>query len=172
MKKVVIDFESSGLARGSYPLEVAWAEFNAPLTSYLIKPTPIWVSDSRLWDPAAECLHGLSLDHLFEHGEDVHKVAQALVSELRDARVYSNNPLYDQDWLHRLLSAGGCDQPLQVLDFSHLLSEVTDIEGINQAYKIANATMPPRHRAAQDVLHLWEIYRQCLSFDETMPRFA
>jgi len=171
MKKIVIDFESSGLARGSYPLEVAWAEFGAPLTSFLIRPTPIWIADSRLWDPAAESLHGLSLEYLLEHGEGVQKVATALIKALANARVYSDNPLYDQDWLHRLLTAAGCDQTLKIHDFRHLLAEIVDIEGINLAYHIAKETIPPRHRAGQDVLHLWEVYRQSQRIEETLPQY-
>jgi hypothetical protein len=163
-KIMIIDFESSGLMRGSFPIEVAWASEDLQVSSYLIRPTEIWLEDSRLWDPAAECLHGISLEELFRHGKRVSEVANAMLMDLQGARVYSNNPLYDQDWLHRLLCAANCDQPFKIHHINNLLAEITDIEGINFAYHIANEITPPNHRAAQDVLNLWEVYRQCHQF--------
>jgi len=162
MKNIIlIDFESSGLARGSFPIEVAWAGHDLTMNSHLIRPSDIWLDDDRLWDPAAERLHGLSIAYLKEHGDTIENVAHAVIRGLNGATVYSNNPLFDQDWLHRLLAAAGCDQIVKVLEFNHLLTEITDIEGIQWAYQVANATTPATHRAAQDVLNLWEVYRQC-----------
>jgi len=170
-KKIIIDFESSGLVRGSFPIEVAWAGEDLRLQSYLIRPSDIWLDDDRLWEAAAESMHGLSLGYLKQHGEPVERVAKALLQDLHDALVYSNNPLYDQDWLHRLLSAAGCDQKFKVHDFNHLLAELTDIEGINFAYHVANETTPATHRAAPDVLNLWEVLRQCKIYSaETRSR--
>jgi len=161
MKKIILDFESSGLMRGSFPVEVAWAGEDLQVQSHLICPTEIWLADNRLWDPAAERMHGLSLSLLKQKGEPVTQVAGAMLDGLESASIYSNNPLYDQDWLHCLLSAAGCDQPIKVLDFNRLLAEITDIEGINLAYHIANEMSPATHRATADVLNLWEVYRQC-----------
>jgi len=164
MQKLVIDFESSGLERGSYPIEVAWASQGQTPVSYIIRPTAIWLDDARLWDPAAERLHRLSINHLMRNGQPVEEVAAALIEALSDNIVYSNNPLWDQDWLHRLLCAANCDLPVKIHDFNVLLMELTDIEGINRAYHVANEIIPPTHRATQDVLNLWEVYHQCELF--------
>lgn len=158
-----IDFESSGLERGSFPIEVAWAGEDMQIASYIIRPTEVWLSDPRLWDPAAERLHGLSREKILDQGRSVEFVAERLLQAWEGKKVYSNAPLYDQDWLHRLLCAAQCDSSLIVEDFNELLASFTDIECITRAYHQANKIAPATHRASEDVLNLWEIYRQCQS---------
>ena len=78
-KPVFYDFEASGL--DGYPIEVGWAFVDEQKRivsgSRLILPDPKWNLAAK-WDPGAEEIHGISLQHLMEKGIATRPVAEQL----------------------------------------------------------------------------------------------
>ena len=63
-----IDFEASGIAPDSYPIEVAVVS-NETVYSSLIKPVRYWTH----WSFDAQDMHGLTQDHLLQEGDTPHR---------------------------------------------------------------------------------------------------
>ncbi|MCF5049978.1 hypothetical protein GIW77_27705, partial [Pseudomonas simiae] len=66
-----IDFEASGIAPDSYPIEVAVVSSDAFFSS-LIKPVRYWTH----WSFDAEDMHGLTQDQLLQEGNTPDAVAR------------------------------------------------------------------------------------------------
>ena len=88
----LIDIEASGLDIESYPIEVGLL-FNSSVYTWLIKPEPKW----QYWDDAAEKIHGISRQHLLQHGMDA-KQAAIEINEL----VKNSNGLTALQYLQKL----------------------------------------------------------------------
>lgn len=68
-----IDFEASGIAPDSYPIEVAVVS-NETVYSSLIKPIRYWTH----WSFDAQDMHGLTQDHLLQEGDTPGAVAEQM----------------------------------------------------------------------------------------------
>ncbi|WP_139202112.1 hypothetical protein [Pseudomonas sp. NFACC25] len=66
-----IDFEASGIAPESYPIEVAVVSCEASFSSF-IKPARYWTH----WSFDAQDMHGLSQDQLHQEGDTPVAVAR------------------------------------------------------------------------------------------------
>ena len=109
-----IDFEASGIAPDSYPIEVAvmcpGSEFQA-----LIQPAPYWDH----WSHDAEDMHGISREQLRRDGRPALEVAMAMNELFGDKTLCSDAPT-DCFWLEVLYEAAGIEptfsvQPLEAL---------------------------------------------------------
>jgi 3-hydroxyacyl-CoA dehydrogenase len=101
--RVFIDFEASSLGKKGYPIEVGWVFEDGRSENWLIRPPPEWTD----WDEEAEAIHGIARITLLEEGTPVEAVAQRLLSELGDHRVYASAPSWDGKWLSQLLRGAG-----------------------------------------------------------------
>ena len=83
---IFLDIESSGIARGCFPIEIGWAEARADgrlaARSLLVRPAPAWVAEPGAWDAAAEAVHGLGLDRLMAGGLGLEEACEALDAAL------------------------------------------------------------------------------------------
>lgn len=163
---IFIDFEASSLARGSYPIEIAWGGVDVRVQSYLIRPSERWIEASHLWSYEAEEAHGLSIEFVIDNGCDLAEVAhKAVVSLGSHDAVYSDNPVYDQAWLDILCKEAGIgNASIEIQNFNELLSSFADKRLIQDAYHRANQISPPIHRAARDVEFLLTVYNSCREF--------
>jgi hypothetical protein len=154
-----LDIEASAL--DGFPVEVAWVGDDGSTESHLIRPEPSWVT----WDWRAEALHGLSLEHLRQHGEPGNAVAKA-VMKLLTGTVWSDNPAFDAPWLGMLTAVAGLPT-VMVLDVRILLRhELSDLPPdvasalVAQADTEARAAAVRAHRASDDAGRLWATVRR------------
>lgn len=116
-----LDFEASSLMKGSFPIEVAWVNQDGQGESYLIRPAEEWLTlnDGRPeWSGDSERIHGIPLEKLLAEGVDaawVARRAEAVLGRL-DSMAFSDAPLWDGQWLHMLLRAGGVRRSLPLVD--------------------------------------------------------
>lgn len=101
---VFLDCEASGLGPNSWPSEIGWVSSDLSRGyNSCIRPVEGWTH----WDPVAEDIHGLSLDHLQRFGLPPHQVAEDLNRDLASAMVMTDSPGQDFWWLQRLYDAAG-----------------------------------------------------------------
>jgi len=143
---IILDLEASGFGANSYPIEVGLALANGETACYLIRPQSDWVH----WDPASECLHGLTREQLVKFGRPVCEVARSLNQLLETQTVYSDAWVYDQSWLSRLFDAAGICPRFRLDSLQRLFSE-TQYDVWNRTLdRVFAEQVYPRHRASND----------------------
>jgi hypothetical protein len=142
---ICIDLEASGLARESYPIEIAWKCTKSGASDcFLINPdtVPEW----HYWDECAEELHGIEPDLLQREGISADQACFRLNRVLAGKDVVSDAVEYDGFWLRRLFDACDIRQGFRLAGLESVLSAEERI----QYHFIAGAAVR-RHRALQDV---------------------
>ncbi len=145
---ICIDLEASGLARDSYPIEVAWkCSETGKFDSFLIDPSsvPGWT----YWDEFASELHCIRRSMLKQEGISVTAAAERLNTALSGCEVLSDAPEYDGFWLKRLFDAAD-DCPL--FELKGLETVLSSEERVQ--YQLISRAQFRRHRALPDVEHL------------------
>ena len=160
----IIDFEASSLplpGQRSFPIEVAigWVPdgsqpWDFRIREWLIAPEREWLKWT--WDPAAQAIHGLSLEYLRQKGEPRGRVAQQLLVTIGDRILLSDAPDYEFRWLDTLL--GYSDRPPKVGHLDLVLRSLagTGPEGQERflrAELYAKEHAPIEHKASSDVRH-------------------
>jgi hypothetical protein len=135
-----IDFEASGLAPDSYPIEVAVVGPNVEYST-LIAPVRYW----EHWSFDAQDMHGLSREMLFANGAAVEDVATQLNSVFSGKILWSDSN-FDVLWMEVLFEAAGFEPTFEVKNFIHHLS--------NQQVKdfLRTTTTACFHRALPDAM--------------------
>lgn len=118
-----IDFEASGIAPESYPIEVAVVSRETSVGS-LIKPARYWTH----WSFDAQDMHGLSQDHLREQGDTPVAVARHM-NHLFSGQVLCSDSPQDGFWLDVLYEAADLIptfqlKPLEVFVGREVASEI------------------------------------------------
>ncbi|CAO3435332.1 hypothetical protein [Azospirillum doebereinerae] len=149
-----LDIEASGFGPGSYPVEVGWTFADGTGEAWLICPPDEWPAAG--WEMEAEAVHGLSRVRLEREGWSAAYVADRVVAQLADARLYSDAAVIDDHWLCRLLEWSSLPVSLPVRPFEELLPLVKDATvAMRAAIEAANRSFPRCHRALPDSQHLW-----------------
>ncbi|MBP0463694.1 hypothetical protein J5Y09_07210 [Roseomonas sp. PWR1] len=114
---IFIDIESSGIARGSFPIEIGWARpvimldgrVELDVRSVLVRPSDNWLADPARWDSSAEPVHGLSREILLRDGRPLSDVCEMLDRTFDGAEVASDTGMggWDDDWLLTLYEEAG-----------------------------------------------------------------
>lgn len=142
-----IDFEASGIAPDSYPIEVAVVS-NESVYSSLIKPARYWTH----WSFDAQDMHGLSQDHLLQEGDPPHTVAERM-NQLFSGQVLCSDSPQDGFWLDVLFEAAD-----QIPTFELKPLEVfVGREAASDIYRLLPTTR--HHRALHDATALMEACR-------------
>lgn len=94
-----IDFEASGIAPDSYPIEVAVVSSETSFSS-LIKPVRYWTH----WSFDAQDMHGLTQDHLLQEGDTPVAVATNM-NQLFSGHVLCSDSPQDSFWFDVLFEA-------------------------------------------------------------------
>lgn len=133
-----IDFEASGIAPESYPIEVA-VVFPGGEYQTLIKPTDY----CDHWSYDAQDMHQLTREQLVNEGTPVFEVAQRMNALFDGKTLCSDNPA-DCFWLDVLYEVAGIEPTFEVLPIESFV-------GRESAVKICSR-LPVRkgHRALQD----------------------
>jgi hypothetical protein len=160
LKPVFFDFEASGL--DGFPIEVGWAFVDGQKRivsgSSLILPDPKWNLAAK-WDPGAEEIHGISLQHLMAKGTPTLQVAQQLNQALSGLDLYSDS-LFDQKWMGELFESAGLgpaftlqDKPAPVLIEELRASLGLTDDDVVSLYRELDHKAPHLDRAKPDARH-------------------
>jgi hypothetical protein len=140
-----VDFEASGIAPDSYPIEVAVVSSETSFSS-LIKPVRYWMH----WSFDAQDMHGLTQDYLLQEGDTPGTVAE-LMNQLFSGQVLCSDSPQDGFWLDALYEAADLIptfelKPLEVLvgreaasDIYRLLPTTRHHRALNDATALMNA---------------------------------
>ena len=158
-----IDFEASGLASASYPIEVAWSLPDGTVESHYIDPAPHW----DYWDPEAEAVHRIPRHLLRDCGRSVAWVAERMNAVLAGATVYCDAPGMDRFWMTRLFEAAQIDPKFRMGSFWAIHPGATSNLPIYRGEEISQQADAERggrqHEAANDVRYLIAVYRLTLA---------
>ena len=152
IQPVIIDIEASGFGRGSYPIEVGYHMPDGRSWCSLVLPADDWTH----WDPAAEKVHGIARDLLFQHGRTPEEICLALNAALRNLPVYCDAWAYDYVWLNRLYDAAGLPLTYRLQDLRELLGECEQRCWHETRARIEQLLQLRRHRASGDARILSE----------------
>ena len=133
-----IDFEASGIAPDSYPIEVA-VVFPGGEYQALIQPASYWDH----WSYDAQDMHGLSREQLILEGTPPLAVAKEM-NQLFDGKILCSDNPADCYWLDVLYEAAGIEatfevKPIESFVGRQVASEISDRLPIRKG-----------HRALQD----------------------
>ncbi len=133
-----LDFEASGIAPDSYPIEVA-VVYPGGEYQVLIQPAPYWDH----WSYDAQDMHGLTREQLIREGQTPLAVAQAMNALFDGKTLCSDNPA-DCYWLDVLYEAAGIEATFEVKPIESFVGRYAASEILRR--------LPVRkgHRALQD----------------------
>lgn len=137
-----IDFEASGIAPDSYPIEVAVVSSEASYSS-LIRPARYWT----YWSFDAQDMHGLTQDQLGRQGDTPGAVASHM-NQLFSGQVLCSDSPQDTFWLDVLYEAADLIPTFEVKPMEAFVGR----EAAGDIYRLLPATR--QHRALQDATAL------------------
>jgi hypothetical protein len=179
-RPLFIDFEASSLGPTSYPIEAGFSdpEAGAPI-SLLINPYA--VEDWTDWDLHAQnSIHCISREQLREQGRHPVEVAEQMNCLFDGRSLYCDGGDFDRHWCHRLFEAANCTPLFRIDDVEELWAELLrgqqslkeylrgKANGLNPDWQVRRTlleelawqrTPGPRHRAANDVAYLEQLYQ-------------
>lgn len=153
MPIALLDFEASSLGSGSFPIEVGWAVDGSETEAHLIRPAPGWTD----WSAASERLHGITQARLLAEGEPPGDVARRVAEVLggKDVTVASDNPVFEQFWLERLMAAAWQPTPFAVLPAARLYAaEAGRLTGAGVTAEAVLAVVTGAMRAERERQHV------------------
>lgn len=160
-----LDFEASALGPGSYPIEVAVADCaSGECRSWLIKPTPDWIS-SGMWSEASAAIHKIPFSDLSEHGQPAEQVATELTSCCIGKTALCDGGAHDWRWLVTLYATLGQRPPFQLSDHRAFAWDLARRSGrrpelaVERSEWEALSRLPTMHRAGPDAHRLAESLR-------------
>ena len=142
-----IDFEASGIAPDSYPIEVAVVSSEFAFNT-LIKPARYWTH----WSFDAQDMHGLSQDHLREQGDTPGAVARHM-NQLFSGQVLCSDSPQDGFWLDVLFEAADLMLTFELKPLEVFVGR----EAASDLYRLLPTTR--HHRALHDATALMEACR-------------
>lgn len=155
-KIITLDFEASGLATDSYPIEVGIVLEDGSAWCSLIEPPPHWTH----WCPKAESIHRISQEQLTQHGKPIQEVVLTLNEKLKGKTVYSDCWVLDQPWLIKLYNEVRLSPSFQLRDIIHIMKEEQFLEWRETRNAVLQELKIERHRATNDARVLQEAYHQ------------
>ncbi|MGA0601137.1 hypothetical protein ACO2Q3_10590 [Caulobacter sp. KR2-114] len=163
-----IDFEASGLpgvGHRTFPVEVGLScVASGDTRAWLIRPTEEWLTWG--WDPAAEAVHGISLDEALGRGRTPHEVLRELAAMARPLRVVSDSGL-DDVWLGVLAAGARRSVPFEIQLVDPVLEDLAaTAEDAEAAQSAADGRYPLTHRAGPDARRLAEVIRILGGYDQ------
>lgn len=150
----IIDVESSGLGRDSYPIEIGVVLSSGEVYCSLILPAPSWT----YWDDEAEKIHGISREEIHANGKSIGEVARDLNRFLEGQTVYSDGWVVDQPWITKLFFEASVQREFFFSPLESILSE--EQMGIWHEIKkeVIMERKLKRHRASADAWIIQETY--------------
>lgn len=150
----ILDFEASGFASDSYPIEVGVVTYEGERYCSLIEPEPHW----HHWDKEAESLHGISRPCLHQSGHPTRSVCEALNSMLSGQQVYSDAWVWDQRWLITLYDAARLQPTFTFSPIESIVSEAQLVGWDEEKQRLFAEVEHGRHRASIDAYVIQQTY--------------
>ncbi|AZP70617.1 hypothetical protein EJJ20_10705 [Pseudomonas poae] len=147
-----IDFEASGIAPDSYPIEVAVVSSEASYSS-LIKPARYWTH----WSFDAQDMHGICQDQLHQQGDPADVVARHM-NQLFSGQVLCSDSPQDGFWLDVLYEAADLMPTFELKPLEVFVGR----EAASKIYCLLPTTT--HHRALDDAIALMNA---CHAFFQT-----
>ena len=154
MIPAIMDFEASGLGRGSYPIEVGYVLGDGRSACFLIRPEPEWVG----WSEEAQQLHGIDRDLLMRKGHPVQQVAYWLNHQLAGETLYTDAWGSDLTWLSLLFDAADRVPRFRLQSLRVLLCEGQEKLWHETHATISRELAIKRHRASGDARLLQQTF--------------
>ena len=151
-----VDFEASGIAPDSYPIEIAVVSADFEYQA-LIRPVSYWTHWS--WD--AQDMHGISRETLLADGIEPEAIAAELNARFAGAKICSDSP-QDGFWFETLYEAAGIEPSFAVLPLESFVGR----SGANEIYRLLSKRHA--HRALPDALALMIATREYLRSVNTL----
>lgn len=153
---VFLDFESSGLIRPSYPIQVGIARCDLSRDFRYIRPAEHWLDWEWQWE--AQNVHNITQSDLTRFGRPVEEVVDWLDAQLAGMTVVSDNPQADGYWGDQLyIAAGRGKAPFDLVRADELVLALLDQAGRADDYEAIRSQVSRRHRithrAEEDALH-------------------
>ena len=126
-----VDFEASGIAPDSYPIEIAVVSSEVEYQA-LIHPVYYWTH----WSFDAQDMHGISREALLAGGLDPSIIAAELNARFEGAKLCSDSP-QDGFWLDTLYEAAGTEPSFSLLPLESFLGRAV----ADEIYRL----IPPKH---------------------------
>ncbi|ATP47026.1 hypothetical protein CR511_24445 [Pseudomonas putida] len=142
-----IDFEASGIAPDSYPIEVAVVS-NETWFSSLIKPARYWTH----WSFDAQDMHGLTQDQLHQEGDTPVVVARNM-NQLFSGQVLCSDSSQDSFWFDVLFEAADLLPTFELKPLEVFVGR----EAASEIYRRLPTTR--HHRASNDATALMNACR-------------
>ena len=142
-----IDFEASGIAPDSYPIEVAVVSSETSFSS-LIAPARYWTH----WSFDAQDIHGLSQDQLHQEGDTAVSVARNM-NQLFSGLVLCSDSPQDGFWLDVLYEAADLIPTFELKPLEVFVGR----EAASEIYRRLPTTK--HHRALNDAIALMNACR-------------
>lgn len=155
----VLDVESSGFGRNSYPIEIGFVLPDGHTYCTLIRPLDHWTH----WDAQAALTHHIPRDLLQTRGQSVVEVAQKLNHDLRGMTVYSDGWANDYSWLNALFDAADMSPSFRLENLRVLLTEAEAERWHHIKEHIGAERVARRHRASADARLLQLTYQRLRS---------
>jgi hypothetical protein len=137
-----VDFEASGIAPDSYPIEIAVVAADFEYRA-LIRPVYYWTH----WSFDAQDMHGTSRENLLANGLEPSFTATELNARFEGARLCSDSP-QDGFWLDTLYEAAGVDPSFALLPLESFVGRYA----AGHIYRSLSTAR--RHRALADANEL------------------
>ncbi len=150
----IIDFEASGLAFDSYPIEVGVVLDTGQKYCSLIKPANDWCH----WDQKAENIHGLCLEIVHAHGKPIATVAKELNAFIGEGTVFSDGWVVDKPWLSKLYYRCGMTPSFFLSPLEIILKEEQMAIWHQTKLQVISDLALTRHRASTDAHIIQETY--------------
>ncbi len=148
----IIDFESSGLSRESYPIEVGLTNGITDYQAY-IHPMDHWC----FWDDQAEKIHNIPREKLLNEGRLSSVVATQLNEILSGEVVYCDSIQWDGFWNNVLFSDNGIHCNFQIRDIVEYIdsSKINAEDFLKRRSSLINSGEYVEHSALDDarILH-------------------
>ena len=142
-----IDFEASGIAPDSYPIEVAVVSSDTSF-SLLIKPARYWT----YWSFDAQDMHGLNQDQIRERGDTTNAVARRM-NQLFSGQILCSDSPQDVFWLDVLYEAADLVPTFELKPLEVFVGR----EAASEIYRLLPTTK--HHRALDDASALMSACR-------------
>ncbi len=150
----ILDIEASGFGLGSYPIEVGFVTSDGEPWCSLVRPETDW----QHWDPHAEAVHGITREHLQQHGRSSRDIALALNDRLNGQTIYSDAWAHDYTWLNRLFEVANLRPHFKLDNLRILLTDAQAATWHDVKRHVFQSLNSQRHRASADARLLQQTY--------------
>lgn len=150
----ILDFEASGFASDSYPIEVGVVTYEGERYCSLIEPEPHW----HHWDKGAEQVHGISRLTLHQAGKSTREVCEYMNEMLAGQQVYSDAWVWDQRWLITLYDSARLQPTFTFSPIESIVTEAQLMRWDSEKRRLFEASGKGRHRASTDAYVIQQTY--------------